>query len=174
MNLVAYYVEGDFPCAIVTEHRMGHLCGYVGVPPHHPWYGKDYDSIEARVHGGLTYGEHEQPGHAANVAALEGRAEKYANLPALPGRPLSDGRPNIWQRQLDAAKKDSGDHHYPYNTGQDVWWVGFDCAHLGDLVPGLNPSSGDVYRDEEYVRQEIKGLVSQAAAAFKQSQETPA
>ncbi len=29
--------------------------GYVGVPKEHPWYGKDYDDIEANVHGGLTY-----------------------------------------------------------------------------------------------------------------------
>lgn len=29
--------------------------GYVGVPNGHPWFGKDYDAINAEVHGGLTY-----------------------------------------------------------------------------------------------------------------------
>lgn len=29
--------------------------GYIGIPPEHPWYGKDYDDIDANVHGGLTY-----------------------------------------------------------------------------------------------------------------------
>ena len=29
--------------------------GYVAVPQGHPWFGKHYDSIQADVHGGLTY-----------------------------------------------------------------------------------------------------------------------
>lgn len=33
--------------------------GYVAVPKGHPWFGVDYDSIWADVHGGLTYGEME-------------------------------------------------------------------------------------------------------------------
>lgn len=34
-----------------------HLCGYVSLPPGHPWHGKDYDDIPVSVHGGLTYAE---------------------------------------------------------------------------------------------------------------------
>lgn len=30
--------------------------GYIAVPPSHPWHGKDYDSIDCQVHGGLTFG----------------------------------------------------------------------------------------------------------------------
>lgn len=38
-------------------HRgpSGHWCGYVGVPPAHPLYGKNGDDIDVEVHGGLTY-----------------------------------------------------------------------------------------------------------------------
>jgi hypothetical protein len=35
----------------------GYACGYVGVPEGHPWYKKDYDSIDAHVHGGLTWSD---------------------------------------------------------------------------------------------------------------------
>jgi len=35
--------------------KSGYGCGYVGVPTEHPWYGKDYDQIDADVHGGLTW-----------------------------------------------------------------------------------------------------------------------
>lgn len=52
----------------------------------------------------------------------------------------------------------------------DAWRVGFDCAHLGDHVPGLSmPPWGalDVYRDEAYVRREIDSLVRQAQQAAK-------
>ena len=46
----------------------------------------------------------------------------------------------------------------------DGWRVGFDCAHHGDHVPGLNrtPHSWETYRDEAFVRREIDSLVRQA------------
>jgi len=34
---------------------MGALCGYVGVPPSHPFYKKGYDDCDVDVHGGLTF-----------------------------------------------------------------------------------------------------------------------
>lgn len=36
------------PCLIV-RNRLGGLCGYVGVPPSHPWYGRDYSSCTLPV-----------------------------------------------------------------------------------------------------------------------------
>ena len=43
------------PCLIVRNPSLGHLCGYVGVPPHHPDFCKEYDNVSADVHGGLTF-----------------------------------------------------------------------------------------------------------------------
>lgn len=40
------------------------------------------------------------------------------------------------------------------------WWIGFDCAHFGDLVPKISYSNG-IFRDEEYVTKEIERLVDQ-------------
>lgn len=45
-----------FPC-LIRRTDMGILCGYVAVPPGHPWHGKGYDDVPAEVHGGLTYSE---------------------------------------------------------------------------------------------------------------------
>lgn len=42
---------------IVHRNGLGSWCGYVGVPPGHPWHGKGYDNVDAEVHGGLTYAE---------------------------------------------------------------------------------------------------------------------
>jgi hypothetical protein len=41
----------------VTNNGIGYRCGYVRVPPGHPWHGKDYDNVEPypEVHGGLTF-----------------------------------------------------------------------------------------------------------------------
>jgi hypothetical protein len=42
-----------YPCAIV---RCGvHLCGYVGLPEGHKYYGKGCGQIDVDVHGGITY-----------------------------------------------------------------------------------------------------------------------
>lgn len=50
------------PCLIV-RNQAGALCGYVGVPEGHPFYGKDYSDLPVECHGGLTFsdfcGEHE-------------------------------------------------------------------------------------------------------------------
>jgi hypothetical protein len=42
---------------IVIDSGMGFRCGYVEVPPDHPWYRKHYDEIKAQCHGGLTFSE---------------------------------------------------------------------------------------------------------------------
>lgn len=53
---------------------------------------------------------------------------------------------------------------------ENVWWFGFDCAHLYDLCPsynrGTNPllDSYDVYRDMEYVVAEVESLARQLKA----------
>jgi hypothetical protein len=44
----------------------------------------------------------------------------------------------------------------------DVWWLGFDCAHSRDLVPKLAHYGLDgVYRDMDYVKREVEILASQ-------------
>jgi hypothetical protein len=46
-----------FSCLMVRHEHCLHWCGYVGLPPGHPDYGKHYDDVEVDVHGGLTYSE---------------------------------------------------------------------------------------------------------------------
>ena len=44
------------PCLIVRQDR-GHLCGYVGVAPSHPYYETgDPFGLPLDVHGGITFG----------------------------------------------------------------------------------------------------------------------
>ena len=72
----------------------------------------------------------------------------------------------------------SADNHKVIGIkGEDgLWWVGFDCAHLGDLVPkmeGLKESdpvmaslkgtmSSETYKDFKYVRKCVELLAQQA------------
>jgi hypothetical protein len=50
----------------------------------------------------------------------------------------------------------------------DVFWFGFDCAHMGDRTPGyeaISPSLGReigaTYRTMPYVRAEVESLATQ-------------
>jgi hypothetical protein len=46
------------PCIVRRSGMGGNLCGYVGVPEGHPWFGKNYsDLLDVEVHGGLTFAE---------------------------------------------------------------------------------------------------------------------
>jgi hypothetical protein len=47
----------------------------------------------------------------------------------------------------------------------NVWWLGFDCAHSGDRVPRMDHARGwEQYRDVRYVRSEVESLASQLKA----------
>ena len=43
------------PCLAVRNCEYGNWCGYVGVPPTHAMYKKEYDVPDVEVHGGLTF-----------------------------------------------------------------------------------------------------------------------
>lgn len=52
------FEHAGFTCLMRRNPHMGFWCGYVGVPPGHPWHSKTYQELEeVEVHGGLTYSE---------------------------------------------------------------------------------------------------------------------
>ena len=119
------------PC-ILHRSGLGAWCGYVGVPPGHPWHGKAYSDLTdpfPEVHGGLTYSDRCQ-GAICHVPR--------------PGE------------------------------SDDVWWLGFDCNHSGDLsLYDLADSSRphwdilwpESYKTAEYARRETLKLAEQANSA---------
>jgi hypothetical protein len=56
----------------------------------------------------------------------------------------------------------------PTGKADGLWWLGFDCAHCYDLVPGLGVllprPPRFAYRDFAYVRRETEKLAEQLAA----------
>lgn len=138
------------PCLIVRG-PSGALCGYVGVPAGHPWHGVHYN----------------------NVGLYEG-----------PDRYDPDWYPEVHGglTYSDSCRHDEssaeGICHVPQNgEADDVWWLGFDCAHLHDYTRMSSPASfrerdphsADVYRDIEYVKAECAKLASQAASQVPHS-----
>lgn len=98
-----------FNCLMV-RNRSGNWCGYVGVPPSHPWHGKSCDDevlYEINVHGGLTYAEHcagrichvPKPGEAEHLfwlgfdtAHSGDYSPAYSNRYAMGGEVYRDAR----------------------------------------------------------------------------------
>ena len=122
----AEFVHVGFPC-LIHRNNMGAWCGYVGVPPGHPWHGKPYEDVDASAVGGLSYSE-----------ACQG---SICHVPA-PGEP------------------------------DDVWWLGFDCAHSMQLVPGYGELLGRLagfenarYWTMDDVLAETRSLAEQAQHA---------
>lgn len=113
------------PCLALRSHLFGNWCGYVLVPPRHPWHGLDDDAVVAEVHGGLTW-----------------------------AGPSTTGEPAMEQICL---------------IGEDEqgWWLGFDCAHWGDIDPSgqLGLGSDETYRTLDYVTEQCRYLALQARAA---------
>lgn len=52
---------------------------------------------------------------------------------------------------------------------EDLWWLGFDCSHSGDVMPGMSELHSVVfghasYKNLEYVKSEVASLAQQLAA----------
>lgn len=50
------FEHAGFPCLALRHDHFGSWCGYVALPPSHPWAAMGFDDIPADVHGGFTYG----------------------------------------------------------------------------------------------------------------------
>src|SRR3990167_548793 len=106
-KLVDYWIEGEFPAAI-WKVPMGTLCGYLGVPPNHPWYGKHYNNIDCDVHGGLTYSEHENFGHPAIISYYEEKIAEHEELILPPDFPDPFFMTDYYKRHLKREIEKSG------------------------------------------------------------------
>lgn len=54
-------------------------------------------------------------------------------------------------------------HDVEEGEDDNVWWLGFDCAHSGDLAPAYDFTRRGTYRGIDYVRDEVASLAGQLA-----------
>lgn len=138
--------------AVIRKTSLGTLCGYIRVGREHPWFKKRGDDIDSRVHGSLTWADF----GTADDPFGSPRVERPKTT--LPGYTTAQG--------VRREPTEIPDYSFPGHAETEYWWVGFDCAHGFDYVPGISQQGEDrPYRDESYVRAEIKDLAREAAEA---------
>jgi hypothetical protein len=83
--------------------------------------------------------------------------------------PEGDGEVEAAVRKIDVhggLTYADGKNNYPLEQNpEDLWWFGFDCAHLGDApIPGYTPYPeymDGITRSLQYVQQECENLAQQ-------------
>jgi hypothetical protein len=124
---------------MIHRGNSGALCGYVGVPKGHRWYGLHYDRInsgDTDVHGGLTFSE------KCDETATEEHG--ICHVPE-PGRPK-----DVWWLGFDCAH------------GWDVM-PKIETGVGRTFLEGSMPNA--TYKNYEYVKREVESLARQAAEA---------
>lgn len=124
---------------LVVRNRLGSWCGYVGLPPGHPWYGVGYDDVPAQVHGGLTY----------SAPCDDDPEDGICHVPA-PG-----AQENLYWIGFDC------------NHAGDYWPMMeyIDRLVAAESYRALRESVALTYRTLAYVQEETRQLARQAQAA---------
>ena len=123
-------------CRIVRIPGRGYLCGYVGVPPEHPWYGADYGSDPA--HPGESVWDEDSPADRENAP---------------------DCLINV-HGGVTYSGKGVGVNEGQWVFGFDCTHSG-DLAPGPSMFGGVAFEGYDVYRTLEYVRKECTSLAFQ-------------
>jgi hypothetical protein len=130
------------PCLAVRNLHFGHWCGYVGLSPDHPMYGKGYsdEGVDFAVHGGLTFADKCRPG--------ENEAEGICHTPA-PGEPdhvwwfgfdcahIGDRWPRDEMHGLRGGIWSAG----PHESYRTLAYVQRQCVDLAAQVASVNSAS---------------------------------
>lgn len=145
--------EPPAPRILMRHPELGTWCGYVAVFKGHPLFGKKElsevreafaEAGHAPPHGGITFsgeggGLLRELANPPPAAATDAEREAYAAIVAS----LTE-------------------------SGKDFWFIGFDCAHGGDLVPAyheLGERAGARYVDLMHARVHCERL-GQALSAL--------
>jgi hypothetical protein len=112
---------------LALRNWAGAWCGYVGVPPGHPWHGAGYDDLGVSVHGGLTFA-------GPCMTDDRPREERVCHVPA-PGEPG-----DVWwfgfdcNHGHDVAPRIDALVEFPGAVYRDLDYVRGQCANLAAQI----------------------------------------
>lgn len=165
------FTDSGYRCVCI-RHPLGlHWCGYVGVPPEHPWYGLPYNALVK-----LDDEAKNRPRSRLSMSPIDMFLHAMSDTP-------KDQVPLGLYLSIHGGLT-YGDDSLPDREPDDLWYFGFDCNHATDISPGMRHprelgdtvrgmfdklekmighafDKGAVYRDKEYVVGECQSLASQ-------------
>lgn len=180
---------------LIVRGPSGALCGYVGVAEGHPYFRVGYSDCAQGPNCGETWCSH-SPGSKMDVhggltfsdACHDATPEKFAlwcermqaSKDEAARYPHGDAARRLRERghlvnsyeEWAAWMEASAICHKPLDGRPDhVWWLGFDCAHSGDLCPSYDNDLrfrgesryDSIYRDRAYVEDQCRSLAQQLA-----------
>lgn len=147
--------DGEFHGYKVKMKRNhgGAWCGYVGLPRSHPWHGRAYNS-KVKVPDEIL----ERPVDVDQVGVI--------NLFCAMGQ----DQPEVAAGWIDMVLAIDVHGGITYaDEADDLWWIGFDCSHAGDLSPRYHERHpewgiGETYRNADYVKDQVENLAKQLKA----------
>ena len=154
-------------CHALRHDFTGTWCGYVGVPPGHPFFGWGYREHVEIQDGDLECDIDDVDVIGSFIYALQGGAERGTIelgmvLRCHCGITWSGDLP--WSDEPEATR---------------LWWFGFDTSHAWDYAPGMEAQlrrlmppghmrdrhrildQHQTYRDLDYIRKEVASLAFQ-------------
>ena len=149
------------------KSNIFHLCGYVGIPKGWKGFGKYSEHKvfkDISVHGGLTF-----PTDPIGFARAIKRISKPIKLKDKATREFNKSIKKLIPLGNKIARREAKKKFYGLFECKNPWFVGFDCAHAGDLSYDFEDLTGvksqlskyDTYKDLEYVKKETINLTKQ-------------
>lgn len=177
---------------LIVRGPAGALCGYVGVPESHPWYGKDYGQCAQspacedswcshspesliNVHGGLTFADSCREATRENWehwrSSMIARKKEAVEFPRGDmaeawrerGHMVTDY--DQWREYGEAAFIC---HVAEPGRPEKVWWFGFDCAHAGDVMPKYDPETRRIFPSAGYEYRDMAYVRGECARLAEQ------
>lgn len=150
--------ETGLPCLIV-RNRSGALCGYVGVPKGHPFHAVDYHNCSKEECGEVDE---------------DGIKSYHSYCDHSPSHVL-DAHGGITFSGFCQESEHGICHVVEPGEDDKVWWLGFDTAHGGDIIPAFtgpkmeaigitsftDREPGASYKNIAYVKRQVKELARQ-------------
>jgi len=112
------WVSNDLRCVVIAA-PMGHRCGYVGVDEKHILFKCEYDSVVPKE----LIGKWE--------SVKKGDTGKRGIVDIL-CCDMENPRVGILFDVHGGITYSGGGDKSSYPVDSDLWWFGYDCAHLGD------------------------------------------
>jgi len=89
-TIYADWEQDGYRCLIMRGPCS--ICGYIGMKEGHPAFGKDYNDIDVRCHGGLTFAHDDKTGGDRWPSGWWWFGWDYAHYGDVPFYDLRDGR----------------------------------------------------------------------------------